>query len=199
MKKIITILLIFSFLFSLNLVFAEGPKDATGPYHDEVVASGGLQLERLGIEPTEFEMGSGRKIALSYSNQKGYALRSGNQSAECPYCNLSQEMYQNRTRLYAHLSNGIKSEIKIMPEAASENALARLRVKACNSENNCSLELKEVGMGNQARLAYQVNMQKESRFLGLFRTRMRVEANIDAETGEIISSGKPWWAFLATE
>ena len=28
---------------------------------------------------------------------------------------------------------------------------------------------------------------------------MRVNAEVDPETGEIISTNKPWWAFLANE
>ena len=38
-----------------------------------------------------------------------------------------------------------------------------------------------------------------SKVFGIFKTDMDVEAQIDAETGEVIKSKKPWWAFLATE
>lgn len=106
---------------------------------------------------------------------------------------------KNRTRLRAKLSNGRKGEIKVMPDTASKKALERLRLKVCSAENNCTIELKEVGKGNETRLAYEVQAERHFRILGLFRTKARVKAQVDAETGEIIRVKKPWWAFLATE
>ena len=123
-------------------------------------------------------------------------LRVGNFSADCD-CNLTQEQVQNRTKLYAGLSNGRNAEIKIMPDVASETALQRLRLKNC--DGNCSIELKEVGQGNTTRLAYEINTQKQAKFLGLFKTQMQVQAQVDSETGEIIKVNKPWWSFLASE
>ena len=96
-------------------------------------------------------------------------------------------------------SNGAKAEIKIMPSTASETALARLRLKVCNEANNCTIILKEVGIGAETELVYQVKAQKNVRILGLFKAKMNVEVNVDAETGNIISEHKPWWAFIATE
>ncbi len=123
-------------------------------------------------------------------------LRVGEFHADCD-CNLSQEQVQNRTRLYAGLSNGRNAEIKIMPDRASETALQRLRLRNCSG--NCSLELKEVGKGEQAKLAYEIKTQKRARFLGLFGTDMPVQAQVNAENGELIRVNKPWWSFLASE
>ncbi len=109
------------------------------------------------------------------------------------------EITSDGQKLRATLSNGRKAEIKIMPDTASERALARLRLKVCNETRNCTLELKQVGEGNQSRLAYEVQAERHSRILGLFQAKMEVRAQVDAETGEVISVGKPWWAFLATE
>ena len=86
-----------------------------------------------------------------------------------------------------------------MPDTASETALARLRLKVCSEENECQIELKEVGQGEQVKAAYEMNIQRQSKFLGLFQTRMQVQAQVDAETGEIVRVKKPWWAFLASE
>jgi len=49
------------------------------------------------------------------------------------------------------------------------------------------------------KLAYEVKTQRRSKFLGLFGVRMNVEAQVDAESGEVIRVKKPWWAFLASE
>lgn len=107
---------------------------------------------------------------------------------------------QNRTRLMTQLSNGKDAEIKVMPDTASEIALERLRLRVCSSENNCVIELKEVGKsGVERQLAYELKAQRRSRVLGLFPARMQVEAQVSAENGELIRTGKPWWAFLAVE
>ena len=82
---------------------------------------------------------------------------------------------------------------------AAERALERLRLKVCSEENNCTIQLKETGNQEQAQLAYEMKIQKQARILGLFKTRMQVFAEVNAENGEVIRTGKPWWAFLASE
>ena len=86
-----------------------------------------------------------------------------------------------------------------MPDTASETALTRLRIKACNETNNCSIVLKETGTGTQMKVAYEMSAQQSAKILGLFRTKMAVSAQINAETGEVIQSKKPWWSFLAIQ
>jgi uncharacterized protein YdeI (BOF family) len=129
--------------------------------------------------------------------ENGIKLRVGDAEAHS-LLNMSQEMVQNRTRLNAQLSNGRNVEIKIMPDTASERAIERLRIKNCNSENNCTIQLKEVGQGEQTRATYEVQAENQFRLLGLFKTKAKVMAQIDAEDGEVIQLNKPWWAFMAT-
>ncbi len=97
----------------------------------------------------------------------------------------------------AKLSNGKNAEIKVMPNAASETALERLRLKSCDED--CTIELKEVSSGGQVRAAYEIKTQRSSKVFGMFNAKMDVEAQVDAETGELIKTNKPWWAFLASE
>lgn len=106
---------------------------------------------------------------------------------------------QNRTRLRTQLSNGQNAEIKVMPNTASEKAIERLRLKNCNPENNCTIQLKEVGSGKDKQLAYELQAERHAKILGLFQAKMQIKAQISAENGEVIRVGKPWWAFLATE
>jgi len=145
--------------------------------------------------------------AGTYMNQEGQQmqvqtvsgnemkLQSGNVEAKTNMV-MTQEQVQNKTMLKVKLSNGLNAEVKVMPNTASETALARLGAKC---EGNCTIELKEVGTGNQTRAAYEIKTQKESRVLGLFKAQMQVQAQVDAENGEVIQTKKPWWAFLATE
>jgi hypothetical protein len=113
--------------------------------------------------------------------------------------NITSEQVQDKVRLMTRLSNGRNAEIKVMPDTASETALQRLGLKVCSPERNCTITLKEVGTGNQTRAAYEVQIERHARILGLFQTKMQLRSQIDAENGELISIGRPWWSFLATE
>jgi hypothetical protein len=110
---------------------------------------------------------------------------------------IEQEVTEkNNTRIRARLSNERKAEIKVMPDRAEERALERIRLRVCSEENNCSLEIKEI----KEKAKYEIQLQRHARILGLFRTKMRVRAEVDAENpDEEIKVDKPWWAFLATE
>lgn len=90
-----------------------------------------------------------------------------------------------------NLSNGRKAEIKIMPETASQRAIERL------GELGFTIELKEVGKGDEAKAVYELTGNKEGKFLGIFKIMARVQAQVDAETGDV-KVIKPWWAFLAS-
>ena len=87
------------------------------------------------------------------------------------------------------LSNGRKAEIKIMPSTASERAIERL------GELNFTIELKEVGTD---KVVYELTAEKEGRMLGLFKVKGKVSTEVDAETGEVVSVHRPWWAFMAS-
>ena len=105
----------------------------------------------------------------------------------------------NDSKLEVELSNGRNAEIKVMPSAASEIALARLKLKVCNETNNCTIELKEVGKGNDTRVAYETQVERHYRILGIFSAKAQNKIQIDAETGDVISENKPWWAFISSK
>ena len=140
----------------------------------------------------------GQQMMIQKQSNNKIKLKVNNISANCGL-NITEEKIQNKTKLKATLSNGRNAEIKIMPNTASKKALERLRLKNCVEEEGCLIELKEVGSGEQAKLAYELKTQRQSRILGLFKARMQVQAQINAETGEVIKVKKPWWAFLASE
>ncbi|MBS3088966.1 PepSY domain-containing protein [Candidatus Pacearchaeota archaeon] len=95
---------------------------------------------------------------------------------------------ENKTRLRAKMSNGRKAEIKIMPSTASERARERL------GELGFNITLKEVG----DKVVYELDGEKEAKILGMFKTRARVTAEVDAENGEVVRVRKPWWSFAAS-
>ena len=140
----------------------------------------------------------GQQMMIQQQSNNQLQLRVNDVSANCGL-NLTQKQVQNQTKLETKLSNGRNAEVKVMPDIASKTALQRLRLNVCSEENECQIELKEVGKGENSRAAYEVQVKKQAKFLGMFRTRMLVRAEIGAEDGEIIRTRKPWWAFLATE
>lgn len=105
---------------------------------------------------------------------------------------------KGKTTLKTKLKNGREIEIKIMPDNASKRALDRLAIKVCSSDNNCTIQLKNVGTGNNETSQYELQVDRNSKVFGLFQKRMHVSANVDAQTGNTVIH-KPWWAFLATE
>jgi hypothetical protein len=99
--------------------------------------------------------------------------------------------------LRAYLSNGAYADLKVLPDVAAARAVERMKARC--EERNCSVELKEVGQGNQTRAVYEIETEKEARAFFIFKAKMKVNAEVDPETGEVISTHKPWWAFLASE
>ncbi len=97
----------------------------------------------------------------------------------------------NSTKINADLSTGKKDEIKIMPNTASEKAIAKL------GDIGFTIELKEVGKGTNAKAVYELTGNKQGKFLGIFKIMARVQAQVDAGTGDT-KVIKPWWSFLAS-
>ena len=145
------------------------------------------------VRSGNYESSNGAQMQIQTEN--GFKLKVGNAEAQSSL-EITQEQDLTGTVLKTQLSNGKNAEIKVMPDAAFKTALAKLDTKC---EGTCTMELKEVGNGEQVKVAYEIKTQKQSRVLGLFKAQMKVQAQIDAETGEIIQSKKPWWAFLASE
>lgn len=154
---------------------------------------------QMKIQDGELLGENGQMVKVQTQSNNQIKLESNGIKANCNNCEMMQEQGQDGTKLSVKMSNGQNSEIKVMPDTASQKALERLRLKVCSEEDGCSIQLKEVGEGQDATMAYELKTQRKSKFLGIFNSNMDVEAQVDAETGEIIKVNKPWWSFLATE
>jgi len=209
MKK--TLYLMICMVFLSTFIFASGNDDLNGnsnKYETAGSISGSLNRiqERVKVMNHSFSginytLSDGKKFQIIGENATVLKMKIGEKEAKS-----SLEIYleeedveKDKFKFKVNLSNGFQKEVKIMPETASERAIERLKMKNCNESEGCTIELKEVGRNNDTRVAYEVKAQKEARFLGLFKTKMQVNAKVDAETGEVIQSNKPWWAFLASE
>jgi len=214
MKNIFTIvgvIMLMSFVFAVDGSGVHEP--GTGLDNPELIAEAQGSGQGLGEPVLISNTGEGQKIQLQVGEHIGESgqqmmiqqesnnqmrLEVGGESARTSM-KIDQEVIDGKTRLSAQLSNGKNAEIKVMPNAASETALERLRLRTCSEDNGCSIELKEVGAGDQMKIAYEVNTERQSKVFGLFGAKMQVQAQVDAENGEVLNVKKPWWAFLASE
>ncbi len=160
---------------------AEQVQEAREAIRVSMVEARNLSRDRVTLRKINAGMGESRGAKIAIKTK--LALIEGN----------------NSSRLRAMLSNGRNAEIKIMPEVASERAFQRLRLKRCNESENCTIELKEVGEGNNTRAAYETKARKTFKIFGFIRNREEVRTVIDAETGEEIETRRPWWAWMASE
>ena len=153
------------------------------------------QVIRNRVQAGVYTSENGEQFRVRELAHNRLLLQVGGSNVTCLDCNITQETLNGKTKLKVMLKNGRDAEIKIMPDRASEKALQRLRMRVCSEENNCVIELKEVG----DKLTYEMQAERHSKLFGLFEKKMQVKAQIDAESEELVRVKKPWWAFLASE
>jgi hypothetical protein len=191
MKKIY--LFIFAFMIAISLVFAAGENvlgGANGTGNENSSGDGNQVVTQTSNQGEAFQ------LKIQTNSEFGAIIRSQNGTAEAKTeMKMTQQQDGNQTKTYAELSNGMKAEIKVMPDTASEKALEVLGAKC--EETGCQIELKEVGKGEETKAAYEIKAQKQVKVLGFIKTKMRTQAQIDAGTGEIVRTRNAWWGFLA--
>jgi len=201
-KKIFS-LFVFLLIASMGFAFAvpggNGSGNADETQNSDSINQQTQEQNRIQVQDGTYAGEGGQMLKIQTQENNRIRLETGGISAECD-CEMKQERVQNETKLYVELSNGKNAEIKVMPDTASEKALERLKLKTCSEENNCNIELKEVGKSNEDKqLAYEMQIERHSRVLGIFKSKMQVQVQVNAENGELIRVKKPWWAFLASE
>ena len=170
-------------------------KTMTCPTEDRVIINIYTDEENPTQEPTGESNTNTITVPISMTTQGDkIKIKSGKVEAV-----TSESISVIESKLTMQTSNGRNAEIKIMPDTASEKAIERLKLKVCSEENNCTIQLKEVGKDSKYFVAYEIDANNEVKILGMFKKKMKVQAQIDAETGEVILIKKPWWSFLAKE
>lgn len=194
----------FVLLLALSLVFAAGEGSLTAGSNQDSNGSGDSGSENgSGNEDSQLyanqvatqttNQGEDSQLRIQTNTQTETMLQAGNVEAK-----TSMKMSQGEDgKTYAELSNGMNAEIKVMPDTASQKALEVLGANC--AEKGCSIELKEVGKKEEAKVAYEVQAKKQVKVLGLFRSQMNTQAQVDAETGEVIKTRNAWWGFLASK
>jgi len=119
---------------------------------------------------------------------------SGNIIVQVKGINVSTQvtLYHHDGRVFANFSNETTGENETQEIVLPDRIKEKIKEKVKARVRNESLELKRNG-------EYEYNAGKESRFLGLFKIRERIMAQIDAGTGEVRVLRAPWWGFLAND
>ena len=150
------------------------------------------------LKSGEYTGSLGQLLNVKELSQDLRELRVNNVPAQTNLSITADTDANGKTKFKTMLKNGSEKEIKIMPDTASKNALEKLRLKVCSSDNNCTIQLKSVGSGDQEKVQYELKVERNSKILGLFEKKMSVQVDVDAETGDT-KVHKPWWAFVAVE
>lgn len=107
-------------------------------------------------------------------------LKSTNASAE-----YTSELIVKDRQLFMNTSVGEKP-VNVMPEDAVSVS------ETPNMDSVQKIELKE----ESKKPVYVVKGTERGRLLFLFPVRLNLETKVDASTGNVVSTKKPWWRFL---
>jgi len=120
-----------------------------------------------------------------------FAGKSGNTIIQSKGINASTkvELYHHNGEVYGILGDNETRLIELLPDEVRERV--RQRIKA-QIEGNETIELNEEG-------EYEVELEKRSRFLGLFKVKEKMKLKIDSQSGEVLQERAPWWGFLAND
>ncbi len=96
----------------------------------------------------------------------------------------TEKLVIEQDKLSLKTSAGNK-EIKILPEEASSKATEITTLEEIKLEEE------------DTKPVYSVKGTKDVRILSMIPASMEIETKVSAETGDVISTNKPWWSFLA--
>src|SRR3989344_3870555 len=105
---------------------------------------------------------------------------------------VTEKINQNGdVSIKARLSTGEEQDITVMPDEALQKAIEELQ-----TTEGFSIELKEIQEGERLNTVFKATAKKTGKILGVFNTAINLETLINTQTGEIVKTAKPWWAFL---
>jgi len=138
---------------------------------------------------------NGSTIKCQLQNQtKEMTIRAGNSGntiIQVKNTNASTQvqLYKSEGKVYGTFKNNETKEI-ILPDEIKAKIEARLRKRVRLQNENMTLN--ENG-------EYQIRAEKQARLFWVIPVKEIVNAQVDAETGEIIRQRTSWWGFLASD
>lgn len=99
-------------------------------------------------------------------------------------------------RLVVYYEDETRQTLQVTPQ----EAVARAEMEVGGScMEDCEVEIDRESEAQGDILVYEVEVQKQTRVLGLWDAQMDIGTRIDAQTGAVLDIDRPWWAFLASE
>lgn len=98
----------------------------------------------------------------------------------------------NETTFRVRGKGDVEEALNYLPDDIADIAREEL------GSDDLNITLQEGRHKNLPRVLYQIEANKNGKFLGIFKLKMKIEGQIDPETGEFLGVSKPWWAFLVT-
>ncbi|MBA7681588.1 hypothetical protein ES703_89928 [subsurface metagenome] len=136
--------------------------------------------------------GSVVKCALEKGgrNMTVTAGQSGNIIIQVKNANASTSvtLYKSEGKVYGVFKDNETKEVRVMPDMVKD----KVRERVARELENQTIELDEDGV-------YQFRARKRARLFGFIRVRVKVRAEINSETGELVKIRNSWWAFLARD
>ena len=103
----------------------------------------------------------------------------------------------NQVQNQYQLSNGEMRSLNLSQDQVRDQARLQLReqlkIENCSCENISLIEMTD---NNEQILAYQVDVEQEGKIFGLFKKQIRVQIEVNAETGEVVGLEKPWYTWM---
>ena len=132
---------------------------------------------------TKCELENGREMTIR-------AGKSGNIIVQVKGINMSTNvtLYKSEGKVYGVFKNNNTKEIRVMPDMVKN----KIREKIARELEDEEIKLDEDGI-------YQYRARKKVKLFGFIRTRIRVSAEINSETGELVKIRNSWWGFLASD
>ena len=133
---------------------------------------------------TKCELENGREMTVR-------AGKSGNVIVQSKGTNMSTNvtLYKSNKTLYGVFRNNQTRTINFLPDQVKEKIREKLKQKTCECEN---ITLDEDGV-------YQVQAKKRARLFFIFPVTVRVNAEVNSKTGELVRVRNSWWSFLARD
>ncbi len=120
-----------------------------------------------------------------------YAGKSGNIIVQIKGVNVSTNVTLYKSddgKVYIAKKNNETKEVKLFPEQVKE----KIEEKLSRQLENEDITLDENG-------TYKYDADKKAKLFFIFPVKVAVKAEINSETGKIISIKNSWWAFLAKD
>lgn len=126
---------------------------------------------------------SGREMTIT-------AGKSGNVIVQVKGENMTTNvtLYKSGDKVYGLFKNNETKEVKVLPDQVKEKIKEKIKARLENEK----MVLNENG-------EYEFKAQKRARLFLIIPIKIVVDADVDAETGDVSNVQSQWWSFLARD